>query len=400
MNIHGGFNLDKIYRYQLTFTDPANGYGRLFNDPSMLQAVINKLRNGPDKTNYYNYLYSLDPPARPLISEWADATGATTHTNAGTANTLSTTMLNAFVNGMGVYDFNYSYWHGGIAMSSELPFIDSMLADPTLTVQDKTALKADAALYAYVLYDDDSVPLDTFGPNGLNAGTGNMPVQQEGYRSEFTLYLPQLPFLQPYLASATSGADSLLDYIVNTDGATQCSPNYTAPCTIPTLENLLQAKMAGTDYFATDTPRMNNLGEFLMQWLTPPDMRSSVTTSTYIPVAIPRKDIEEGDGYYQSHDYTGILAQGLRDANPGLAARLMGAWIDAGQVEEDFAGADSSIINTFAPSADPQLKSANFPGYMSVLRSGWETPQEDASWLLNGDGCRPIPAIGMMTGGM
>ena len=406
-NLHSGVNLNKIYRYKLDYSDPANGYGSLFNDPSMIQGLINTLRNGSDKVNFKSYLYSLvgNGFVNPLVNMWADPSGLTTHYNVvggpniPGSNQLANSMLNSFVNGEGIFTPAYSYWQGGLAMSSALVFMDSIMVDKTTSDADKALVRADASLFANILYDEDFVPLSQFGLNGLSAGTGNMPVQQTGYRNEFTLYLgqnstdgtPMVPFLGPLVAGATSQADALLDWIVNPWGPTQCSPNYTAPCIEPTMQTLLQAKMAGIDYFAPagttygDQPRIDHLGEFLMQWITPPDVRGVVGTNGYVPVAIPRKDIEEGDAYYSSHSYTGILAQGLRDTNLPLAARLMGAWTDAGQAEDNFTGPTVATININLPYVDPQLTSANFPGYMSVLRSGWETPQEDASWLINGD---------------
>ena len=42
-------------------------------------------------------------------------------------------------------------------------------------------------------------------------------------------------------------------------------------------------------------------------------------------------------------------------------------------------------IDDLLPGQDPGLGSATFAGYYSVLRSGWNTPDETAAWVVNGD---------------
>src|SRR5262249_10003368 len=156
VNLHGGFNLNKIYRYILDFPDPAKGYGGLYNEPSMVQGIITKLQSDPTK-RYVRYLYNTEPSARALYDIWADATGAKTHAAVVTAQNLAQSMLNAFVNGSGVLApfSNYSYWHGGVYMNRQVPLFDSILANRTLTMVDKATIKAVASLFSYILYDDN-----------------------------------------------------------------------------------------------------------------------------------------------------------------------------------------------------------------------------------------------------
>ena len=90
MNLHGGFNLNKIHRYVLTFPDPPGGYGGLYNNASLVQGIIARLRNGPDASNYYRYLYNAESTARPLVDMWADATGSSTHKAVASASSWPT----------------------------------------------------------------------------------------------------------------------------------------------------------------------------------------------------------------------------------------------------------------------------------------------------------------------
>ena len=182
------------------------GYGGLFNDPQVMRNIVGKLRSDRSK-RYLSYLYSTEPTSRALYDLWADASGAKTHAAVLAAQNLAQSILDAFVNGNGIDDRNYWYWHGGIKMNQQLPFFDSILSDPTLTAADRTATKAVASLFAYILYDEDFVPLDTFGSgltaNGLNAGTANMPAQQSGFRYNYTFFMPQHPFLRQFVGKAT-----------------------------------------------------------------------------------------------------------------------------------------------------------------------------------------------------
>ena len=42
-------------------------------------------------------------------------------------------------------------------------------------------------------------------------------------------------------------------------------------------------------------------------------------------------------------------------------------------------------IDESVPFEDPALSDADFPGYMSVLRSGWGTPNKSAIFHMNGN---------------
>ena len=80
-----------------------------------------------------------------------------------------------------------------------------------------------------------------------------------------------------------------------------------------------------------------------------------------------------------------MLGTAFRDADPKLSARLMGAWQADGKPHSGFFGTTLLMIDEALPVADPKLADANFPGYYSVLRHGWGTPNETALWFVNGD---------------
>src|SRR5262249_36216637 len=125
MNLHNGFNLNKIYRYILTFADPARGYGGMWNDTSVVQGVIAKLRSynrtSPYTNPYLGYLYNAAPGARGLYDMWVDPSGVKTHAAVVGASTLAQNFLNTMVNGEGIYNFHYQYWMGAVQLNRTVP---------------------------------------------------------------------------------------------------------------------------------------------------------------------------------------------------------------------------------------------------------------------------------------
>jgi hypothetical protein len=98
-----------------------------------------------------------------------------------------------------------------------------------------------------------------------------------------------------------------------------------------------------------------------------------------------RKIVAIGDGSTEGSVMYGQLATGFADARPELSARLMGAWRAGGNVHGRFQGSSYLKIDEDLPFTDPALGSATFPGWFSVLRSGWNNPNETAVWITGGE---------------
>jgi hypothetical protein len=202
-----------------------------------------------------------------------------------------------------------------------------------------------------------------------------MPVQQQGYRNFYVMFLPQHPVMQPKVADVEDGPLSILRRIVNNAGAAIGSPHYIGASMAPTLNTLLMMRMKGrVEPFASE-PKLKRFAEFYMQLLTPPEIRFGGA----------RKLVASGDGSTEGTEITGELATGFRSADPELAARLQGAWMQGGKSHSGFFGTTLLMIDENAPSKDPHLGGGNFRGYMSVLRNGAGTENETAAWLFNGD---------------
>jgi hypothetical protein len=282
-------------------------------------------------------------------------------------------VLHALVHGDGIYDFGVVYWHGGLTMQRLGPWIDSLLADKRTTAADRARLKAVAALFGGILWDNDFVPL--FDAHGLNLGTANMPVQQQGYRDFYALFLAGQPAMKPRAQDVARRARATLHHIVNEYGAEMGSPHYAAASFAPTLNTFLQLRMLGGPDPFRQEERLARFADFYMNLLTPPEVRFGG----------PRKLISVGDGATEAGELFGPLATGFRKADPGLSARLTGAWRASAKPHSGFFGSTLLMTDEDARGTSPALGSANFPGYYSVLRHGGGTPRETACWFLNGD---------------
>jgi hypothetical protein len=372
LNIYGGVNLTKVLRYQTTYPDPAGGWSSLYLTREQTQALIQRLRSDPD---YARDLGKREPTAQPLIDAWRDDTGAKAKALCDDITAFASRLLNTYVNGNGIYDFFMQYWMGGVEMSRRTVLASGLLAGNRLAPVDKERLKAALALFAYVLWDDDVVPL--FEGHMLNLGTSNMPVQQAGYRYQLTLFLPQHPAMTPArLDEARSRTLALVREQVNEWGAQKGSPHYSAAAMEPLINVLQQMKTTGVMDAFRDEPRLARFAEFYLNFQTPPEPRFGGL----------RKLVSLGDGSTEGTDLYGQLATAFSDADPPLAQRLMRAWVDGGRTGSGFFGSSTlKIDERVTPAADSDLKTAAYPGYYSVLRAGVRTGRESAVWIVNGD---------------
>ncbi len=379
MNLHGGFNLNKIHRYRLQYPDPPQGYGAMFMPRKALDRTIEKLRadtQGVHGKGYHNYLYSKEPYARPLVDFWFDPSADRVQRVSDDVATLARDILDAFVNGQGVMDFRFHYWHGGLRMSSMATWVDQLLASDAASAEQRATAKAAAAMFGYALWDNDFVPL--FEGHGLNLGNPNMPVNQGNARAMIALLLSGHPDMKSYVETVEQRARADLNSTVNPHGAHMGSVHYVGAAAYPLLTTFQQLKMSGRyDAFAKEE-RLARFAEFYMNFLTPPDVRFGGLG----------KIVAIGDGSTEGSAMYGQLATGFADARPDLSARLMGAWQAGGNVHGRFQGSSYLKIDEELPFKDPALGSATFPGWYSVLRYGWNTPNETAVWLTGGEDYR------------
>ena len=376
MNLHAGVNLGKVRTASPDFPDPPQGYGSPFLPRKVVDRMIGKARadtGGIQGPGYVGYLAYADPASRDLVEFWADASGARAKSLTAEVRDQARALLDALVNDDGIYSFHFHYWHGGLQMSRQLFWIGQLLASPAVPAEDKARLKAVALLYAQILWDDDFVPMDN--SDGINLGTPNMPVQQSGFRDQFALFLSGHPAMKERVAQVEGRVLDTLRHDINEHGSPMSSVHYIGAGMGPTLTLMQQLGQAGRKDFFRDEPRVAKFADFLMNCVTPPEPRFGGRRSL----------ISVGDGSTEATELLGQLGTGLAESDPGRSRRLMRSWRDQGRRHSFFHGTTLLKIDEELPDEPAPLASANFPGYFSVLRTGWGTPNETAAWFINGN---------------
>lgn len=354
----------KMAVYQADFADPVGGYGTLYMGREAIGRLKDRVRNDFDE---YQRVYNLDPTIRPIIDLWRSDELAPVVDHV---KQLAADLVACMTTGEGIYLPRFVYIQGGHEMIRAILFIDQALDRMSLTPADRLSLKRAARLFASVLWDDDFVPFS--GAFGGNYGTGNMPIQHQGFRDVYALYLNREPEFTPRASGVVERARSALFAAVNEHGAASGSTNYIGANVAPTFNIMLAIQSVGLeDLFAE--PRMAKLGEYFIALNTPPEVRFGG----------PRKWIAFGDAAEVGSDLVGILASGLRSSNPTIASKVHGAWVEQGAVHGGFFGSSLLMIDESAPSAAPSYVDAEFPGALKVFR-GKEGARESALWLIDG----------------
>ena len=153
---------------------------------------------------------------------------------------------------MGAHGFGY--WHAGLEASRALLRIDQVLASDKASEADKELARQAAVFYAAVLWDDDHAPLSA--PAGVNLGTANMPVQQQGYRDMYALYLATHPMMKGRTEGVWERARNMLRGTINEHGAHMGCAHYIGAANGPLLSTLQQLKQAKIMDAFKEEPRL------------------------------------------------------------------------------------------------------------------------------------------------
>lgn len=369
-NLHSAINLNKVYRYQLTYPDPPQGVQPLYMPKDTLLRIANRARSSQQ---YYKYLFNAEPGARPIYDMWRDPTGGKVNAAAMHVFDLAKAWLDAEVNGNGMHDTRFAYWHGGLVADTAAPVINELLSIEPIAPAMRERIKAVTALFGYLLWDNDLAPLD--GDAGVNLGTPNMPVQQYQYRHLYAVMLSRNPAMTERANQSAAEIAKSFANEINSAGAQRASPHYADASMEPLLDAAQQLRIAGVaDLFET-VPLLAKFGDFYMQMLTPREARFGLT----------RKLVSIGDGATEASPLFGELGTYMASANPALSAELMAAWKSSGAAHSGFHGSTVLKIDEDLPASEVKLRSSQWPGWCSVMRSAVNLPDESALWFLNGD---------------
>lgn len=325
MNIYGGINLNKVHRWTAEFPDPVGGYDALYVKPEVMQRLRQRIQTDDA---FYQRLYNEFPMSRHLYELLRDQTGAKARQYTATVSDLARKILDALVNKDGIYDFTYHYWHGGLHMQREGEAIALALGDPHLSAEDRARLKAVAALFANILWDNDYVPVDNH--HGFNMGTANMPQMFGGFRNFYALLLASHPMMKERVAGLAAGANNWVRQVLNEHGVSFSGSGYQHAAVAPPLNIWQRLQRLGSADVFRDEPRLTRYADFYANLFAPPDPRFGTKYRQLI--CLGDTSISGGPG----GSFAAQLATCLAPWQPTVSAQLMRLWRETGAGYDTF----------------------------------------------------------------
>ena len=384
-NLHGGTaQFWKQIDQGMDFPDPPGGFPGMYLTRADTEALIAAIANDPEDENgsgFFHYMVSKDPVYLDLWRAFHDATNAKaneiTQSNDLFSHNSYQRIREFWINSLHLV----AILDGGFAVSVDGCYAQAMLSlnqvRPFLTSTQGRQLKAVLSMIGHILWDNDFVPIDNW--QGFTLGTANMPVQYNQARYQIACLLKDHPQFSARFARVL---DEVVDSFTNATsqyGAPKDSPHYAGALVLPILDVFRQLQLGGyIDVFAPSSNiynRLTGLAEWTMQVMSPPQARFGGL----------RKMVCYGDGTSEGTDLMLALIMGFESHNLTLSKRMAGAWADMGQPMSSFYASSGLKIRPDFPTQDPALGDADFPGYMTVMRSGWGTANESAVFLSHGD---------------
>jgi hypothetical protein len=388
-NLHSGTaTLRKQQGWQLDFPDPAGGWHGLYLSRADTEALFSSAQNDPQSdphgTGIWARLYNEDPGYRDMWLAVDDPVTAVARHKAMTDVILTdiTAAINAYVNTGTHHQHWWQFWLGMLTFQKRVIQANVMLTldqmQPFMTAAQKARIKTTLSAIGHIIWDNDFTPIDNYEGSGFTLGTPNMPIQYNEFRRMIAIVLKDHPQFSSRFNAILSDVTGLFTDAINTAGAPISSPHYAATSVVPGTDVFRQLQVAGiTDVFARSSSihsRLVNLGEWCMQVMTPKQARFGGL----------RKMVASGSGASEGHDHTLSMIMGLGASELTLCKRMVGAWNDMGKPWSSFYGSSAMKLKLNFPSQDPALGDADFPGYMTVMRSGWNTANESAAFLFHG----------------
>ena len=384
LNLHSGTaqfwkQIDQV----LDFPDPPGGFPGMHLSRADTESLIAAIVSDRDEqgTGLFGQMCHKDAVYIDVWRAFADVTNVKANgVVQGCFDMLAVAITN-YVNVGSIYTLWWSYWMGATRFQSIAVRTQAMLSlnqvRPFLTAVQKRRLKAGLSMLGHIMWDNDFVPIEN--RQGFHFGTANMPVQYTQARSQIAVLLKGHPQFSERFETVLSLTTDAFEKSFDSYGSPRNSPHYAGTLIIPTLDVFRQLQIVGyADMFAPSSSiyeRLVRLSEWCMQILTPRQSRFGNL----------RKMVCYGDGASEGHDHFLALIMGLESYNLTLCKRMAGAWADMGQPMSSFYASSGLKIRPNFPSEDPALGDADFPGYMTVMRSGWGTANESAVFLSHGD---------------
>jgi hypothetical protein len=379
-NLHSGTaQLWKQIDQVLDFPDPIGGFPGMYLSRNDTEALISAVQNNTN--GIYDRLYNQDPYYRRVWQAFNDVTNVKANDMVQWTIDYIRQGIEVYVNAGDVFSMSWFYWEGAtkfslIAVNAQAALSLNQVR-PFLTGNQKRQLKAALSTVGHIMWDNDFVPIDNW--QNFTLGTANMPVQFTGMRNQLACLLKEHSQFSSRFAGIYAAVEGTLGNILDSYGSPKDCPHYSGALITTTIDLARQLQLIGQgDLFATNSSlysRLVVLGEWHMQILSPKQSRFGRL----------RKMFAFGDGASEGNDNFLSLIMGFENSNPTLAQRMARAWADMGQPMVSFYGSSGLKIRPNFPTQDMALGDADFPGYMTVMRSGWNTVNESAVIVPHGD---------------
>ena len=396
-NMLTGINLSRLYTYQLVYPDPPGGWQWLYLTAASAATLESWVENGTSvcgtPTCYATLLNNSEgsAPGQALVSMWEGNSSAAVQTALNSAAGLAKQLVSTLVSGDNHFDNALGYYQLGLKTSPGTALLNAILMNANTTPAQKTLAKAALALFGSIFWDDDWFPIDN--NSGESDGLANQIQQYLEYRAQSVFSNSSQPFLSQQLATATTYATNDLANYFDATGAAAGSTHYQSAFFEPLILNYMNPATQGS--LSLSDPKWANYANWELSIQTPPEPRFGNV----------RKGYSNGDGNTEADVRTGMLATALNTitppnpANTGLVGNLMWAWQQSnGQAngQNTLLTEDGEFVTTLAvidptipavapgTGGTPPLGSINVPGYHSVERFNFGTPNETVLWFING----------------
>ena len=395
-----GINLSRLYSYQLVYPDPnpgapEGGWQLLYLSAASASQIQSWVQNGTSvcgtPTCYAGLLNGSDGSGvgQALVAMWQGNSMAAVQVALNSATGLAAKLEQVLTTGDNHFDDNLGYYQLGLSSSPATALLNAILANANATTAQRTLAKAELALFGSIFWDDDWFPIQDANDNNYASGEGdglaNQIQQYLEYRTQAVFADATQPFLATQLTAAEAYATQDFSNYFDSTGAAAGSTHYQSAFFEPLILNYMNSG----GYLSMSDPKWAKYANWELSIQTPPEPRFGNIRKVY----------SNGDGDTESDVRTGILGTALNPVNPTLAGNLMWAW----QQSNDYANSvaaklteDSQFVTTLAvidstiaaivpgTGGTAPLGSTNIPGYHSVERSNFGTPNETALWFING----------------
>lgn len=346
--------------------------GAVYMSASDIQSLCRGVKTDAE---LYKTLCTIDGPYKAIWDAWRYPDSAIALKKM--LLSLPEKMKIEYVSGEGTYARQYRYWTGSNAFKYYAFGVSALFADEQIPVSnsEKKKLEQLIGMMARIVWDDNNVPLTD--SSGINFGPANMPfMYNNSGRVFFALLLANDPEFKARAKAALESVNNDIDRALYDNGSSIGTPHYTQPTIEPILFSMLQLKQAGVADVFKSNKKIEAFARFYTTLLTPPSVRFSNN----------RKLISFGDGSEESASVFGLLATGLEDVNQPLSEELRSAFFYGPLRASAFGPIALSANLRSIPDKRFSSTTSSYSGYLSHFRSGINTDNETALWVLNGDG--------------